>query len=252
MKRTTLAAIVMVAIMALSVCTAVGVTTETKAGAVVPPPKKLTKLTASNSPKYPLRGEQFTISGTLTRSDGKPIANRAITVSWKASDGRAGKLASVKTDSQGRYERGDSAKASPEYVYTVTFAGDTTYAKASTSMRIYVGLSKTSIVWPKFLKNEPLRNQAFTLHGAVKNGAGTSGGTTNADVVKVYRRVSNGQGGWTAWTEYKKTTLSSGEWSTTAYGYTLDIPFKAVYPGNAKLFGSESRPTAVIRGFGVD
>ncbi len=100
MKRTTLAAIAMVAIMALSVCTAVGVTTETKADAAV-----ATKLTASVSPKLPYRGEQFTISGILTTSDGTPLAGKAIKVSWKClKDGRTGTLPSVKTNSQGFYE----------------------------------------------------------------------------------------------------------------------------------------------------
>ncbi len=250
MTRTTLAAIVMVAIMALSVCTAVNLTTATKAEAAV-----ATKLTASVSPKYPYRGEQFTISGTLTTSDGTPLPNKAITVSWKClTDGRSGKLASVKTDSQGRYARTDSAKVSPKYRYTVTFSGDRTYARASTSLYISVGMTVTYITSTNY---KPLRNQPITLspHVFLTDGVHEVKipNTITLGDLTIYRRVSDGQGGWTAWKEYKKVTLGrvhdSGH--TTAYGYTLDTQFKAVYPGNAKLFGSESKPIT-ITGFGVD
>ncbi len=265
MKRTTIAAIAMVAIVALSVCTAVGVTTATKADAAIS-----TKLTASVSDESPYRGKQFTISGTLTTSDGKPLPNKAVTVSWKClTDGRTGKLASVKTDSQGRYARTDSAKAAPQYEYTATFAGDNTYARASATCYIHVGLTITSI---GSTNSKPLRNQVITLKGDVTQVEHTYDPNAEKIVVRllplksdksitgqvtVYRRVSNGLGGWTAWKEYKKATLTpdnrfvTSYWSTTAYGYTLDTQFKAVYPGSAYYFGSESRPIT-ITGFGVD
>ncbi len=267
----------MVAIMALSVCSAVNLTTATKADAAV-----ATKLTTSVSPGILYhglyRGEQFTISGTLTTSDGTPLTNKAITVSWKASDGRTGTLPSVKTDSQGRYARTDSAKVSPQYLYTVAFAGDATYARASATLTINVGLTETSIASTNY---KPLRNQVITLVGHVVHVAKKQDGTGKIVVrlppkseakpipksdksitgqVTVYRRVADGHGGWTAWKAYKKATLTPDDrstditysnWSTTAYGYTLDTQFKAVYPGCAYFFGSESQPIP-ITGFGVD
>ncbi len=251
-------ALFMIVILAVSVISAAGVVTTQRAEAAI-----ATKLTAFVDPQFPTRGQQFTISGTLTTSDGKPIANKAITVSWKASDGRSGKLASVKTDSQGRYAKADSAKVAPRYLYTVTFAGDTTYARASTSLDIQVGLTVTSIMTTN---PKPLRNQEITLKGFVRHSLPLGGNVATAlpkadkpitGQVTLYRRVSDGQGGWTAWKEYKKATLTpdnrfvTSYWSTTAYGYTLDTQFKAVYQGSAYYFGSESRPIT-ITGFGVD
>ncbi len=102
----------------------------------------------------------------------------------------------------------------------------------------------------------------FKLNGGVEAFSSQSI-PANGEVIKIYRRVSNGQGGWTAWKEYKTTTISlrptingqatgtKGIFDTTAYAYTLDTQFKAVFKGNAKLFGSESKPIT-ITGFGVD
>ncbi len=242
MKYTTLAAIARVAIMALSVCTAVGVTTSTKADAAT-----ATKLTASFFPKYPCRGQQFTISGTLTTSDGKPLANKVIKIS-RVPGGIFDRLMSVKTDSQGRYMKVFVATA-PRYFYTVTFAGDTTYAKASTTLNIRVGFSVTYL---RASNDKPLRGQAITLRVIVK--PYECGGTPTVDTVKIYRRVSDGQGGWTAWKEYKQCTVRFGtnqDCRVTAYGYTLDTQFKAVYQGNARLFSSESGPIT-LTGYGVD
>ncbi len=113
---------------------------------------------------------------------------------------------------------------------------------------------------------KPVRGQAITLTCSVKVPnwvIGSAFGLTQGDVIKIYRRVADGKGGWTAWKEYKKTTLAvvakkgpagpvllGGFARTTAYGYTLNTQFKAVYQGNARLFTSESTPIT-IAGYGV-
>ncbi len=246
MKRKNAIAIFMIAIMALSVCTAINITTATRADALIG-----TKLTVSYFPLDPLRNQHYAIYGKLTLSDGRtPLPKKEIKISWRdLDDHRTGKLKSVRTDSQGFYITKDSHNKGKRFLYTVTFPGDKTYAKAERYFHIDVGVSVLSFTLAtpeKDLKN----GQYFKLSGRLWQQQYTMVPIQYA-AVKLYKlRIgpntvySQGFGSGAPTYKVKETQKTNDKGDFTFYDKEdqgMTVYYYAEFPGNKQYHSSKSR-----------
>ncbi len=185
-------ALLLIALMAVSVVSAAGVvTTAPKADAVgvisFDTPKKLTP-TKIEAPKAPhtldgrtwaKRGEQFAITGRLLTQDGKPVVGRQVKAEWVRLSGLDDRDPGSKiigrgytkpdtTDSKGNYEIWDSCKEAKLYYYIVWFLGDKQYAKVRGPTHVIkIGQTKTHL--DAVPQSYQKANTAYPLIGKVTN-----------------------------------------------------------------------------------
>ena len=218
-------------VMTVSAVGAVSLATSMRAGA-----KTATVITADNYPKYPYRDQRFAIVGALKTSAGNPLADKWMRVYWFSyNDPKFHLLQWTKTDKNGDYRIEDHCTASAIYRYAMVYSGDSVHSPVSKELRIFVGVTKTTLYVSKQGPISP-----HTLSGKVVDpyGRGIPGLTVN-----VFKRhlgndiYGNTQAPWKRIGTRK--TDQKGVYLQTDFDNSY-VQYYVAFPGNARYWQSNS------------
>lgn len=234
MRKTQLIALLLVAIMAISIIPAVAVAVREPKQA--PPIQQTSIVTATNTPtlmasstpSWLTRGEPYKVHGWLVFRTGEAylfLGNRDIQIFWKyPSETTYHYWTTVKTNTSGYYYFTDRESSQRAVNYKIVFNGDANYYATTKYFTVYNGKTTTSIATTP---NDPIRYTQFDIYGNVKNGSGN--GLSRARV-KISRQYLDGTT-WTAWETL--ATVNTGSNGYYRYSFTSGVlnKFKAEYQG---------------------
>ncbi len=251
MKHTNLAAILMVAVMTLSVCAVAGVTTSTRVEAAV---NTVTSLTiGGGSGKMPV-DQNYGVLGHVKTTAGAPVPSGKVYIYRQVSGGGAMKLWKIAPITNGQYEKG--------YFYALDMQ---TKPCVVHYMAKYTG-------WPiggeqQYLSSSsPSRSAALKYLTGVKYQATALPGVLSG--YKVSGKLYYWQNPWKPFANqlvyvYKKNvqtltwkqlgnpvqTDANGKWTVTDSRERLATSYSAEYKGDATHWSSHR---LTITGYGVD
>lgn len=217
--RQKLIALIMVAIMTLSVCAAVGLTTATKVEA-----HTTTKLSlyAPSAVNY---NEWYVLFVRLTDGSGHPLANKQVALSYHYSGGSFGGVWRwLTTDSNGYCWTWD--RDWKNIYWKAEFKGDTSYAPSTSFATIQI---KTATWLSFYAPSAVKKGDKFMLFGTLGNGGGDK-------TIYLYYRYS----GATTWTYLKQVKTESSGFYNTTVSTSKYVTYYARFPGNAGLWPSTS------------
>ncbi len=217
----------MVAIMTLSVCAAVGLTTATKVEA-----HTTTKLSLY-TPSEVNYGEYHAISVQLKDGSGHPLANKPVELWYRWSGETTWNYwRTLTTDSGGYRSTYDVDHRVTTVYWKAIFKGDPTYA-GSTSVRTMVIKRDTSL--SLYAPSTATKYDKFMLSGTLK------GFTGGPKTIYLYYRYS----GTTTWVYFKKVTTDSGGYYETTVIPSKTVTYYAKFAGDSSHWSSTSRTRTV-------
>ena len=188
------------------------------------------QLSLSASNPSPAVGESYTLSGYLSDSNGKALANKPIDI-WVRHDGDNGiRWKTITTDSNGYY--GTSASSTQKAYIRTVFKGDSAYAGSSSDLVTVTPRVPTLTLTAS--TTTPLVGQSYTLSGVLRDGNGKALANKPIDI---WVRHDNDNG--IRWKTM--TTDSNGYYGTSCLFHSKSLYTDCIY-GRQRLRPRIQRP----------
>lgn len=250
MRRTQVIALLLVAVMALTVVPASAMAARQSNPAPAAHPQPIAQkaaivgqtptLSTYIYPTWPQRGQVYTVYGYLSYS-GTGLANKPIAVYWKyPTESTYHFWKWIWTDAYGYYQIGDAETSQRVVNYAFYFTGDSVYDYVISYRSYANGYTTTSLYSSNYV---PDAGQQYYVYGYVRNGYGT--GVYNVPVVIYYRYWTGSV--WTGWYYNVVWTSSSGffyeyqarstytQYIAYFYGYPLYPVYTYWYTGSGTI-----------------